>query len=139
MEAMAVPGYDISAAYKTMTMHEHGFGLLFANGKKLPSHPVWCFFSGLQVDSVPREVLLRMLQVDKAGVAHLEWVLNIHPDVAKKLISGRFAMGDGKGTNNIHYYNHIIAPCLEKREGFHINARFAKYAKLGPAHIFLDP
>jgi hypothetical protein len=138
MEVLAVPGYNVSAAFLTMTKHCHGFGIIFANGKKMLTHPVWGFFSGLQAESVAREVLLELLQVDKMNVEHKEWVLNIHPDVAKKLLTGRFAMGDGKSANSIHYFSQIIAPCLEKREGFHILARYQQYMKGDPAAMLLD-
>ena len=70
VEALASPGYDIISAFKTVSMNIHPFGLLFLNGKKMPHHPVLCFFSGLQNDTVARETLLSMLRVDKLGVEH---------------------------------------------------------------------
>ena len=138
IESLALPGYDVISAFKTISMDIHPFGIIFVNGKKMPNHPVWCFFSGLQSETVAREVLLSMLRVDKLGVEHKDWVLDVHPDVAKKLLQGRFAMGDGK-TGSIHYYSQIIRPCLEKREGHHILARYAAYSNLDSTAIFLEP
>jgi hypothetical protein len=138
VEALALPGYDVITAFKTMTMHEHPFGLLYINGMRMSKHPVWCFFSGLQNYTVAREALLSMLRIDKLGVEHKEWVLDVHTDVAKKLLTGSFAMGDGKA-GSIHYYSQIIRPCLEKKEGFHMTTRYAKYEKLTSGAIFLDP
>ena len=49
------------------------------------------------------------MRFDKAGAEHKEWVLDVHADVAKKLMTGSFAMGDGK-SGSIHYYSQIIRP-----------------------------
>ena len=138
LEAMSAPGFDTHAAYKLCATSLSPIGLIFVGGGKIPGHPVWNKFTGIQTEACGREVLLITLSVDKQGLFQKSWSLDdVHKDLSRKAIKGIFGMGDGKATS-IHYYSQLIKPCLEKREGAHILLLYAAYEKAPCGSILLD-
>ena len=121
-----------------MLAHKCAFGVVYSLGKKLTSHPTWSQLTGVQIDSISRELLVKVLSVDKLDVEHGEWCLDLHKDVARKLRAGDHAVGDGKA-GSINYYPQLIKACIEKREGKHVMVNYTKYETGDPTLIFNDP